>query len=257
VILLLGGTAETAAVARAFINRGWSVLVSTATDIPLTLDDHPQLEKRTGPLDEAGLSRLMEEKDIRSLIDVTHPYALEISRLALKVTGDLRVPYFRLHRPEVIAEQTKILRARDHQQAASFAVLNGAPVLLTTGSKNLDPYVRETRHAGLPLFVRVLPDPHSVQACLKAGIPQEAVITGRGPFSVEENRALIRKYHIGVLVTKDSGLPGGVLEKIEAAEQEGCQVIVVTRSEEKSQESFEGVEELVEAVLKRLSEFIS
>ncbi|MBA4395580.1 MAG: hypothetical protein C0407_18670, partial [Desulfobacca sp.] len=173
--------------------------------------------------------------------------------LASKVSEDLGVPYFRLNRPEVIPRSKGILWADDHQQAASLAVLKGAPVLLTTGSKHLEPYVEETSRKGLVLIVRVLPDANSVQACLQAGIPQEAIVTGRGPFSVEDNRELIRKYNIGVLVTKDSGLPGGALAKMEAAEQDGCQVVVVSRSGEKSEKTFEQVDALLEAVSKKLT----
>jgi precorrin-6A/cobalt-precorrin-6A reductase len=247
---------EAAAVATALTERGYAVLVSTATEIPLTLDDHPLLEKRTGPLAEEGLSRLIEERHIRAVVDVTHPYAQEISRLAFKVSEGLGRPYFRLNRPEVIPKGKNILRAVDHEEAASLAASKDAPVLLTTGSKNLEPYVRETTRNKLSLIVRVLPDPNSIQNCLQAGIPHEAIVTGRGPFSVEENRKLIRKFHIGVLVTKDSGLPGGVLEKIEAAELEGCQVVVVARSEGKKEKNYAQVEELLKAVLQKLSESV-
>lgn len=253
-ILLLGGTAETAVVAKSLAERGYSVLVSTATEIPLEIGEPPNIQRRSGTLEEQGLIDLISRHNLKAIIDVTHPYALEISRLAAKVSKELRIPYFRLNRPEVLSKKKEILRAVDHEQAASLAISKGAPVLLTTGSKNLEPYVRETTRAGQPLIVRVLPDSNSVQACLQAGIPREAIVTGRGPYSVKENRALIRKYNIGVLVTKDSGLPGGVLEKIQAAEQEGCQVIVVIRSNEKGEKTFEHIDELVKAVSKKFNE---
>jgi precorrin-6A/cobalt-precorrin-6A reductase len=252
VILVLGGTSETAPLAEALAQLGFPVLVSTATEIPLDVGDHPLIQRRAGSLEEEGLINLISSHTIQAMVDVTHPYALEISSLANKVSEDLGVPYFRLNRPEVIPQGKGILRASDHHQAASLAVLKGEPVLLTTGSKNLEPYVEETSRKGLPLIVRVLPDPHSIQACLRAGLSSEAIVTGRGPFSVKENRELIRKYKIGVLVTKDSGTPGGTLEKIEAAEKEGCLVVVVTRTKEKSEKSFDQLDELMEAVSKKL-----
>jgi precorrin-6A/cobalt-precorrin-6A reductase len=253
VILVLGGTSETAPMAEALARRGYSVLVSTVTEISLDTGDHPLIQRRSGPLEEKGLINLISSHTIQAIVDVTHPYALEISRLASTVSEDLGLPYFRLNRPEVIPQGKEILRARDHPQAASLAVLKNEPVLLTTGSKHLEPYVEETSRKGLPLIVRVLPDPHSIQTCLQAGIPLDGIVTGRGPFSVEENRELIRKYNIGVLVTKDSGTPGGALAKIEAAENEGCLVVVVTRTKEKSEKSFDQVEDLLEAVSKMLT----
>jgi len=58
---------------------------------------------------------------------------------------------------------------------------------------------------------------------------QEAVVTGKGPFSVDENRSIIQCFGVRVLVTKDSGAAGGVPEKLEAARLEGCRVVVVRR----------------------------
>lgn len=70
-----------------------------------------------------------------------------------------------------------------------------------------------------------------MRACLEAGLPEDCIVTGRGPFTVEQNRALLRQFEIGVMVTKDSGDRGGVREKLEAARLEGCEVVVVERPE--------------------------
>jgi precorrin-6A/cobalt-precorrin-6A reductase len=126
------------------------------------------------------------------------------------------------------------------------------PVLLTTGSRNLEPYVRESRRTGLTLAIRVLPHPASANACRAAGISEEFVIAGRGPFSVEENRAAIRRFGIGVLVTKDSGLPGGVQAKVEAAREEGCRLVVVARPVQSSQDTFDSIENLIRALSREL-----
>ena len=56
----------------------------------------------------------------------------------------------------------------------------------------------------------------------------------QGPFSVDMNRALIRKTEAKVMVTKESGDKGGFSEKLEACRQEHIKVIVVKRPEEKS-----------------------
>ena len=109
--------------------------------------------------------------------------------------------------------------------AFSFA----KPVLLTTGSNNLSPYVEQATRTGLLLVARVLPREDSISACLRAGLPRERIITGKGPFTVEANREHIRRFNIGVLVTKDSGAAGGVPEKLRAARLESCQVVVVQR----------------------------
>ena len=108
------------------------------------------------------------------------------------------------------------------------------------------------RRTGLPLVVRVLERPESRAACRQAQIPDERVIAGRGPFSVEENRRHIRQFGVGVLVTKDSGHAGGTPEKLQAARAENCRVVVVQRPETGEENSFAEVEDLLLALRERL-----
>jgi precorrin-6A/cobalt-precorrin-6A reductase len=230
-ILLLGGTSETAPLAEAIAAQGFSVLVSTATDIPLPIGDHPRIRRRSGMLDETRFRRLLRDEGFRGIVDATHPYAEAIGPLARSVAESLHLPYFRWLRPEAVAETAGLQVAADHAEAAALAFSWGFPVLLTIGTKNLVPYVLESRRTGFPVIARVLDHPDSRAACQKIDLPPEAVVTGKGPFSVDENRSLIRNFRIGVLVTKDSGAAGWVPEKLKAAELEDCRVVVVRRPE--------------------------
>ncbi|MBM3890935.1 MAG: precorrin-6A/cobalt-precorrin-6A reductase, partial [Verrucomicrobia bacterium] len=143
--------------------------------------------------------------------------------------------------------------AADHAEAARVACKAGKPILLTIGSKNVRPYAEAARRAGVTLVARVLSHGDSIRACRDAGIADERIITGRGPFSVEENRRLMRQFGIGVLVTKDSGETGGVLEKLEAARLEGCRVIVVGRPPQPAGNAFDSITGLVSALLKQVA----
>ena len=49
-ILLLGGTGESAAVAEGIAEAGYEVLVSAATDVPLNSGSHANLHRRSGRL---------------------------------------------------------------------------------------------------------------------------------------------------------------------------------------------------------------
>lgn len=245
-ILLLGGTSETATLAAGMVKAGFAVLVSTATDIPLEMDDHPQLRRRSGPLDAPDLEALIQDNAISVLVDATHPYATAISALAEATAHRLSIPYLSFVRPGMTYGNTNgIIFAADHGGAARLACAGGKPVLLTTGSRNLRTYAEEAKRTGAPLIVRVLPHPNSLAACRAAGIPAEAVIAAKGPFSVEENINAIRKFGIAVLVTKDSGAAGGAPAKIEAAKLERCKVIVVKRPLTGDGLMFQGIETLI------------
>ena len=247
-ILLLGGTGETAALATALADAGFHILVSTVTNIPMELGDHANVSRRNGPLDERAMEMLVRDRRIKAIVDATHPYSQSAHSNARKVAATVNVPYLRWRRPEVIEPDEKVHFVRDHEEAALLASSFHVPILLTTGSTNLRPYVRECAKTGSALFARVLDHPQSVDAALRSGVPEENIVEGRGPFSVEDNLATIRNFKIGVLVTKDSGEIGGVPAKLEAARLAGCRVVVIRRPEESCEQCYEDLSQLVAAV---------
>jgi precorrin-6A/cobalt-precorrin-6A reductase len=250
-ILLLGGTSDAAPLAVRLAQCGYRVLVSNATDTPLAAGEHPRIQCRWGPLDDHGLAELIRHRGIRALVDATHPYAAAIRRRARRVAAAMGIPYLSFVRPPAIVEAgPNIELARDHTAAAVAAFAHRRPVLLTTGSSHLAPYAEQSRRTGVPLVARVLGHPPSLAACRLSGIPDSSILTGRGPFSVEENRRQIRTHGIGVLVTKDSGTAGGTLEKLEAARLEKCQVVVVRRPETGGPPPFGQTDALLAALLR-------
>jgi precorrin-6A/cobalt-precorrin-6A reductase len=245
-ILLLGGTAETAVLAARLAGAGYGVLVSTATGIALETGRHPRIERRTGRLDECGLAGLAGSRGIRAIVDAAHPYAEAAHASARKAALAARIPCYAYIRPPAVRRDGTMSFARTHEEAAVLAFAPGRPVLLTTGSRNLIPYAAAARRSGTPLVVRVLDTPESLQACIQAGIPAGSIVTGRGPFSLEENRRIIRDFGIGVIVTKDGGIPGGVHAKIEAAHREGCILVVLSRPPVPGGNAFDSIDALLQ-----------
>ena len=228
-IMLFGGTSETGSVAHMLAEAGYEVFVSCATDVPLSVSEHRRITHRRGNLNLEDMLKLIRENGINGVVDVTHPYAVEVKQNALEACNRAAVPYFRLIRPSTFPEGELVHRAADHQAGAELAVSFKKPILLTVGTRNLEPYAAEARAAGCPLFARVLPIQESLRICRRAGLDEGCIIAARGPFSLEDNLKVIRKFDIGVLVTKDSGESGGVPAKLEAAGQENCAVIVIER----------------------------
>ena len=228
-ILLIGGTSETAPLASGLAKAGYEVLVSTATAAPLAIGDHPRIARRAGRLDEEEMVALGKEKGIRAIVDAAHPYAVSAHAAAHNAAQRLGIPCLVFRRTTADAKGENIRFAADHAEAAEMAFAEGRPVLVTTGSRNLAPYAEAARRTGVPLAVRVLDAPESFAACRASGIPEERIIAGRGPFSVEENLAAIRRFGIAVIVTKESGPAGGIDAKLAAAHQANCLLIVLRR----------------------------
>lgn len=228
-ILLFGGTSETAAIASAVAGLGCTVLVSTATDADLDVGTDPLITRRCGRLDAEAMTALIAAQSVRIVIDASHPYAIALHETVAEVAARAGIPCLRFQRQRGKYEADSLFEVSDHDEAAQLATSFGTPVLLTTGSRNLGPYVKAAQEQGVPLFARILPHPDSVAACDQVALPENNRIFARGPFSVEQNRMLIADHHIGVLVTKESGAQGGVAEKIAAARQEDCLVVIIRR----------------------------
>ena len=228
-ILLLGGTSETAPIASLMASKGFRVLVSTATNVSLGIEINQQISIRGGGLNEEKMRLIVKQNHIKAIVDATHPYAGSITQLAQRMAEDEGIPFFRFSRPGVSELVGRVHLAEDHIAAAKIAFGFRRPVFVTTGSRNLAPYTDEAHKTGMPLIVRVLPTVESINACEEVGIPSRNIIVGKGPFSLEDNLKAIRKHNIGILVTKDSGKAGGVPQKLEAARTKNCEVVLVAR----------------------------
>ncbi|MDA3894917.1 MAG: precorrin-6A reductase [Desulfobacteraceae bacterium] len=228
-ILLLGGTSDTAPIARGLAGLKIPVLVSTATRIKLNVGDHDLIHRHCGCLDSSGLSALIQKHHIRMMVDATHPYAVNVSQNAGEVARKLDIPLLVFARPESDVAHQDIILAADHLDAAQKAFVPGKPVLLTTGSRNLAPYVQASTQTGQPLTARILDGKTARKDAYAQGLLDGHLICERGPFSVEQNLAHIRLSDAGVMVTKDGGTAGGLPEKLEAAKQSKCLVVMVQR----------------------------
>ena len=112
-------------------------------------------------------------------------------------------------------EYSKIIHVKDIDEAIRI-LENNQRIFLTTGSKTLDRFT-ELLDRGKHLIVRVLPKSEILKKCEGIGLSPENIIAMKGPFSSEMNYQMFKDYKADVVVTKDSGIIGGVPEKIEAA----------------------------------------
>jgi precorrin-6A/cobalt-precorrin-6A reductase len=78
-------------------------------------------------------------------------------------------------------------------------------------------------------YPRILKVENSIRKCEELHIDPEHIIPMTGAATLEENIDLIEKYDASVMITKESGEIGGVIEKIEAANQTDIAVIMIQR----------------------------
>jgi precorrin-6A/cobalt-precorrin-6A reductase len=228
-ILLLSGTSEGPALARALLDAGFTVLATVTTEAGKTHLFGPLQQALTvlvGGFTEARLTDFLAQAGADLVLDATHPFAVRITRIASAVCATLRVPYVRYERPDWEPPEGTVY-AVSYAEAATLLPSLGTRVMLTIGAKQLKYFA--TLHDRLTLLARILPVPTSLQQALQAGFTQANILCLRPPFSREFNGSLLREYRIDVLVTKASGVEGGVVEKVLAAQDLGIKTLMIRR----------------------------
>lgn len=193
------------------------------------------IEVRQGRLDAAAMERELCGASL--VVDATHPYAVEVSANVRAATQAIGIDYLRLLRPSgndgqdqdaVATDCPQVLLAKDAADAAALLAALPGRVLVTTGAKDLAAY---TSIPGFEdrLVVRVLPAVESLTRALDLGFLAKNVICIQGPFSQELNTATLKQVGASWLVTKDTGAPGGLPQKLAAAREAGCGVVLISR----------------------------
>lgn len=246
----MAGTADARRIIGKLSERGVEVTATATTDYGAELAGiSGASETVSRPLTEKELCELIEEKGAGVLVDATHPFAVRATWNALKACHETGAVYVRFERPPVDAgEVIRVGTFREAAELASSLLDDGEVVMHLAGVSTL-PEVTGVLGPER-VAVRVLPYTPSIETCRKLGVPGRNIIAMQGTFSVELNRALLRDYGAGAVITKDSGETGGLKEKVRAANELGIPVILVERPsvDLEGEAVFSDPEDLVEYV---------
>jgi precorrin-6x reductase len=245
---LFSGTSDGNGIALSLISKNHSIKVFVATQYgkKVALETLPAKNIETGRMNESEISERAEAEAPSTVIDATHPYALEISKNLMSVCEARKIPYIRYERPEDSLAGENIHVVADIEQAAEKAKTLGKNLLLTLGSKNIEPFLNNDFEG--KIYIRMLPDPPLIEHLLSKGVAPDRIIAIQGPFSTSMNRAMMESYSIDCLITKSSGKEGGVPEKISAAKELGVSVIVIKRPQMNYPISFSNKTEIIEYI---------
>ncbi|MBR1606727.1 MAG: precorrin-6A reductase [Clostridia bacterium] len=227
-LVIFGGTAEGRQAALAHPQAVVCVTSAYARELlPAEAD------VRVGRLNPARMLELLQKEQPKKVIDATHPYALQATANIAACCRELGIPLERVSRPVTPgAWRQEVQHVASSEEAARAASNISGNILLTTGSHTLSSYT-----AILPperLWARVLPTREALGLCEAAGLPASHIIAMQGPFSAAFNAALYDQLNVACMVTKDSGQPGGVEEKVLPALQRDIHVIMIDRPKEET-----------------------
>lgn len=230
-IWLIGGTQESATLARALIQAQVPAVVTVTTETARSLYPcDPQLHIWVGQLAEQQALKFIQLFEIQGILDASHPFAVEISHLAIALANQLPLPYLRYERPSDSAvESSSKLLLPDLATLLGGDYLQSERVLLTLGYRSLAQFQRwQTRST---LFARILPSQVALEAAWAAGFTPDRLIALRPPISAALERALWQQWQISTVVTKASGMAGGEPIKQQVATELGIRLIVIARPE--------------------------
>ncbi len=219
-ILILGGTAEARTLADALTAKGHAVITSLAGR---TIEPRrPQGEIRIGGFGgAAGLADYLRAAGIEAVIDATHPYAAAISAHAVEACSAAGRPLLRFERaPWQPQKGDRWIIVDSLAAAAKVAPELGRRAFLTIGVKELDSF------RGIDnvwFLVRLVDRP-------PAPIPlsHHELILARGPFELADERSLMQRHGIDLVIAKNSG-GDSTHGKIVAARDLGLPVLLLRR----------------------------
>lgn len=213
-ILLLGGTSEALRLAR----RLGPETVYSLAGLGRVPDDLACRVRVGGFGGAEGLAAFIANEGIELLLDLTHPYAAQISHNAARAGEIAGVPCWALRRPG--------WEAGPQDDWREFEDWDDLIRLLTPFNR---PFFTSGREP-LAHLHEIPAHQHWTVRCLQAEpAPTRAEVIGaRGPFSLESERELFARIACDVLVSKNSGSQS-TEPKLQVARELGLPVLLLRR----------------------------
>jgi len=235
-LLILGGTGEAATLARGALARFGDGMIVTSALAGRTRHPGPIAgQVRIGGFGgAAGLATYMLEESVDRLIDATHPFAAEISRAGRFAAERAGVPRLTLLRPPWRRHPLdRWIEVDSFEAAAQLVGRIGRRAWLTVGAGAVGIFAPAT---SVRFVVRLIDPPRE-----RLPLRFHEIVLGRGPFSLAQERHLLQRHAIDVMVCKASG--GAATEaKLIAARELSLPVIMVRRPPVEPGDSVETVE---------------
>lgn len=193
------------------------------------LQSYPNITIHSGRRDQQGLAELIQQVEAVALVDASHPFAKEVSQNAMNACKYTGIPYMRYEREKTPDTGKDVIQVADFCEAAEQVASMKGNILLTTGSNNLEIFIKKIPDYRERLYVRVLPESRVLEKCETFGLTARNIIAFKGPFTEAMNIEIYKYCKAAGMVTKDSGESGGIVSKISAATKLGITVIMITR----------------------------
>ena len=168
-----------------------------------------------------GLVNYLKTEKIGLLLDMTHPFAAQISHNAAIAAESVGIPRLLFCRPAWGEEEgDRWITAMDHQAAASLIPGIADRIFLTIGRQELSAFAT-VMNCWFLMRMITLPSNTTLR-------PPGEILLDQGPFDLDKEMQLLIHYNIGAIVSKNSG-GTAAQAKIIAARHLGLPIIMIPR----------------------------
>ena len=205
-ILVLGGTSDarkvvTQVYAQNLFKSGGHELVYSIAGL-VRFPDVPCEVISGGFTQFGGLAAYIKANSIQAILDITHPFAAKISTTAVNVAKQQGIPCWRFHRDEWLKQEGDDWQYLQDWHSAVQVAQAYKSLLITVGQVNQTEFSqlmteKVAKHTQVILRTAAAP---------RIDLPKEVTwVKAIGPFTLENEIDLMQKYHIDLLISKNSG----------------------------------------------------
>jgi precorrin-6A/cobalt-precorrin-6A reductase len=222
-VLILGGTGDAVKLAAKLATIPETEVISSLagrTKKPAALVGQVRIGGFGGA---EGLANYLQQNSIDILIDATHPCAGQITHNGAIASHIANIPHLMLVRPQWKRVTGDNWIEVESVEAAAKAIPESVNrIFITSGRQQLEPFLQRSHIYPDTWYLMRSIDPPEIQ------LPNSKMLLDRGPFSLEQERKLLRDYQIQAIVSKNSG-GDATYAKIIAARELAIPIVMVQR----------------------------
>lgn len=223
-ILVFGGTTEGRAAVQTLEEAGQLFYYSTKGEEQKVALHHGI--RLTGAMDVDGMAQFCRDKEIRLLVDAAHPFAELLHQTIWQTSQVLRIPVIRYERIYPDLSMFPITWCQSYEEAITALKASGISTLLSLTGVQTIGRLKPLWKSEIHCWFRILNRDSSRAVAQQQGLPADRLCYYHNE---KEDEELMRRLRPDAILTKESGISGGFLQKVEAARALGIRIFVVRR----------------------------
>lgn len=240
-IWVIGGTSEGEFFSKKLGDIPHIVTLGTKEGLNYYEGDNYQFNR----MDYEQMRNFIKSENIDFVVDLSHPFAINVSHDAKRACRDECVEYHRFDR-DVTEFGKNTIEFANYEECFEYLESFQGSVFITTGSNRVEDF--EKIKGNNRFIYRVLPMVESITKLINLNIHIKDIVAMVGPFTKDLDIEMYKFLGVDCVVMKDSGDAGGTSEKIKACEELGIKSFVITRTKEKGVDFNRFVEDILKMI---------